>query len=72
MQRRVRHSRPRYFQANWKVASYAHELFTAVADLDTVDVPIGLGSGISRVIGVRGALGLKTRVVGVVAKRANA
>jgi threonine dehydratase len=54
------------------VATYAHELFTAVADLDTVYVPIGLGSGISGVIGVRDALGLKTRVVGVVAKRANA
>ena len=54
------------------VATYAHELFTAVADLDTVYVPVGLGSGISGVIGVRDALGLKTRVVGVVAKRANA
>jgi len=54
------------------VATYAYELFTAVADLDTVYVPIGLGSGISGVIGVRDALGLKTKVVGVVAKRANA
>jgi threonine dehydratase len=54
------------------VATYAHELFTAIADLDTVYVPIGLGSGISGVIGVRDALGLKTKVVGVVAKGANA
>ena len=54
------------------VATYAHELLTAIADLDTVYVPIGLGSGISGVIGVRDALGLKTRVVGVVAQRANA
>ena len=54
------------------VATYAHELFTAIADLDTVYVPIGLGSGISGVIGVRDALGLKTEVVGVVAQRANA
>lgn len=54
------------------VATYAHELFTAIADLDIVYVPIGLGSGISGVIGVRDALGLKTKVVGVVAKRANA
>ena len=54
------------------VATYAHELFTAIAELDTVYVPIGLGSGISGVIGVRDALGLKTKVVGVVAKRANA
>jgi threonine dehydratase len=28
------------------VATYAHELFTAVDDLDTVYVPIGPGSGI--------------------------
>jgi len=54
------------------VATYAHELFTAIGDLDTVYVPIGLGSGISGVIGVRDALGLKTKVVGVVAQRANA
>jgi threonine dehydratase len=54
------------------VATYAHELFTALADLDTVYVPIGLGSGISGVIGVRDALGLKTKIVGVVAQRANA
>jgi len=54
------------------VATYAHELFTAIADVDTVYVPIGLGSGISGVIGVRDTLGLKTKVVGVVAQRANA
>jgi len=54
------------------VATYAHELLTAIAHLDTVYVPIGLGSGISGVIGVRDALGLKTKVVGVVAQRANA
>ena len=29
------------------VASYALELFRSVADLDTVYVPVGLGSGIS-------------------------
>ena len=54
------------------VATYAHEFFTAVADLDTVYVPIGLGSGICGVIGMRDALGLATRVVGVVAQNANA
>ncbi|HYS49781.1 MAG TPA: threonine dehydratase [Xanthobacteraceae bacterium] len=54
------------------VATYAHELLTACADLDVVYVPIGLGSGISGVIGVRDALGLKTAVVGVVSERANA
>jgi threonine dehydratase len=54
------------------VATYAYELFSAVSDLDTVYVPIGLGSGISGLIGVRDALGLKTRIVGVVSERANA
>ena len=53
------------------VATYAHELFTAVGDLDTVYVPIGLGSGICGVIGTRDALGRKTRVVGVVAANAD-
>jgi threonine dehydratase len=53
------------------VATYAHELFTAVDDLDTVYVPIGLGSGICGVIGTRDALGRKTRVVGVVATNAD-
>lgn len=54
------------------VASYALEMFTAAPDLDTVYVPIGLGSGICAMIGMRDALGLKTKVVGVVAQRANA
>src|SRR3984893_16458924 len=53
------------------VATYAFELFTAVVDLDTVFVPIGLGSGICGVIGVRDLLGLKTNIVGVVAESAN-
>jgi threonine dehydratase len=54
------------------VATYAYELFWACSDLDTVYVPIGLGSGISGLIGVRDALRLKTRVVGVVSDHANA
>jgi threonine dehydratase len=54
------------------VGTYAHELLTAFADLDVVYVPIGLGSGICGVMGVREALGLKTAVVGVVSERANA
>ena len=53
------------------VATYAHELLTACADLDVIYVPIGLGSGICGVIGTRDALALKTAVVGVVAERAN-
>src|SRR6516165_4964250 len=52
------------------VASYALELFRAVADLDVVYVPIGLGSGISGVIAAREALGLTTEIVGVVAANA--
>src|SRR5258708_23071882 len=54
------------------VASYAYEFFAAVSNLDTVYVPIGLGSGICGVIGMRDALGLATRIVGVVAQNANA
>ena len=54
------------------VASYALELFGAVADLDVVYVPIGLGSGISGVIAAREALGLGTEIVGVVAANAPA
>jgi threonine dehydratase len=52
------------------VASYGLELFRAVPDLDVVYVPIGLGSGISGVIAARGALGLRTEIVGVVAANA--
>ena len=54
------------------VATYAYELFSAERELDTVYVPIGLGSGICGVIGARDAMGLRTRVVGVVSDRANA
>ena len=54
------------------VASYALELFRAVADIDTVYVPIGLGSGICGTLAVRDALDLRTEVVGVVAAQAPA
>ncbi|MBC3362716.1 threonine dehydratase [Pseudomonas sp. SWRI154] len=54
------------------VATYALELFKAVADLDTVYVPIGCGSGICAVIAARDALGLNTQVVGVVSTEATA
>ena len=47
------------------VATYAYELFTAAPDLEVVYVPIGLGSGICGVIGVRDLLGLDAEVVGV-------
>jgi threonine dehydratase len=52
------------------VGSYALELFRAAPDLDTVYVPVGMGSGICGVIGVRDALGLPTKVVGVQAEQA--
>lgn len=54
------------------VASYPLELFRAVPDLDVVYVPIGLGSGICATMAVRDALGLSTRVVGVVSAGAPA
>ena len=54
------------------VGTYAVELFRAVADLDTVYVPIGLGSGICGLIAARDALGLTTKSVGVVATNADA
>ena len=54
------------------VASYALELFSAVANFDAVYVPIGMGSGICGVIAVREALSLRTEVVGVVASGAPA
>jgi len=53
------------------VATYAYELFTAHPDLDTVYVPIGCGSGICGTIAARDALGLKTRIVGVVSENAD-
>lgn len=54
------------------VASYAYELFSAQPDLDTVYVPIGCGSGICSTIAVRDAMGLRTRIVGVVSTEAQA
>jgi threonine dehydratase len=54
------------------VATYALELFRAVDDLDVVYVPIGMGSGICGVITARDLLGLKTEIVGVVAREAPA
>ena len=54
------------------VATYALELFRAIADLDTVYVPIGMGSGICGVITARDLLSLKTEIVGVVARNAPA
>jgi threonine dehydratase len=54
------------------VATYAYELFTQAPDLDTVYVPVGMGSGISALIAVRDLLDLPTEIVGVVTARADA
>ena len=54
------------------VATYALELFEAVADLDCVYVPIGMGSGICGLIQARNLLGLDTEIVGVVSSAADA
>jgi threonine dehydratase len=54
------------------VASYALELFGAAPALHTVYVPIGLGSGACGLIAARDALGLSTRIVGVVSSGAPA
>ncbi len=52
------------------VGTYALEMLRAEPDLDTVYVPIGMGSGISGLIAARDGLGLKTKIVGVVAENA--
>ena len=54
------------------VATYAHELFVGTDRIDTVYVPVGMGSGINALIAVRDLLGLDTEVVGVVAEGAPA
>lgn len=54
------------------VATYAYELFLDHADIDAVLVPVGMGSGICGLIGVRDLLGLKTEIIGVVAENAPA
>ncbi len=52
------------------VASYALELFWSLPDIDTIYAPIGQGSGICGIVKARDALGMKTRIVGVVAEKA--
>lgn len=54
------------------VATYGLELFQTVADLDAVFVPIGLGSGFCGLAAARQALGLKTKLIGVVSEHAPA
>lgn len=52
------------------VATYWIEFFGAAHDLDVVYVPVGQGSGINACIAARNALGLRTRIVGVVSAHA--
>ncbi|MEQ1840737.1 MAG: threonine dehydratase, partial [Verrucomicrobiales bacterium] len=54
------------------VATYGLELFRSVEDLDAVFVPIGLGSGFCGLAAAREALGLKTKLIGVVSAHAPA
>ena len=54
------------------VSTYAWEMFTACPELDTFYVPIGMGSGSCGAIAARNALGLKTKIVGVVSSHAPA
>jgi threonine dehydratase len=54
------------------VASYALELLENAPPLDAVFVPIGMGSGCNAVVAARDALGLDTRIIGVVAELAPA
>jgi threonine dehydratase len=54
------------------VASGWLELLRAQPELETVFVPIGQGSGICAAIAARQALGLKTRIIGVVSRHAPA
>jgi threonine dehydratase len=52
------------------VATYWLELFAAVQEIDVAYVPIGMGSGICSAAAMRNALGLKTKLVGVVSDQA--
>jgi threonine dehydratase len=54
------------------VSTYALEMFSACPALDTMYVPIGMGSGVCGTIAARNALGLATKVVGVVSSQAPA
>jgi threonine dehydratase len=54
------------------VSTYALELFAACRELDTIYIPIGMGSGVCGTIAARNAMGLATKVVGVVSSLAPA
>ena len=52
--------------------TYALEMFESAPELDTVYVPVGMGSSICGMVAAREALGLTTGIVGVGAKAAPA
>ncbi len=52
------------------IATYWLELFTSVPEIDVAYVPVGMGSGICSAAAVRNALGLQTKLVGVVSEHA--
>lgn len=54
------------------VGTYGLELMRAHPDLDTIYVPVGMGSGICGLISARDGLGLSTKIVGIVAENAPA
>jgi threonine dehydratase len=54
------------------VATAALEFLSSAPAFDTVYVPIGMGSGIGAMIAVRDALGLSTKIVGVISSAAPA
>ena len=54
------------------VATYCLEFLRGAPELDTVYVPVGMGSGVCAMVAARDALGLKTKVVGVVSSGAPA
>ena len=54
------------------VATYCLEFLKGSPELDTVYVPVGMGSGVCAMVAARDAMGLKTKVVGVVSTGAPA
>ncbi len=52
------------------VGTYGLELFRGAPELDAVYGPIGWGSGVTGIAAARNALGLKTKIVGVVSASA--
>lgn len=54
------------------VATYALEFFRGAPEMETVYVPIGMGSGVCGMVAARDGLGLRTKIVGVVSSGAPA